>query len=127
MPFPIVFGIPEGTSKETLSELRKGIVSSIVTTMEVPTNWVHPLFVSDLLGEEPKEETEGSNTIYVRLDTAMLHGKTDADDLAVLITSDLAHVVQQTFGGKYEVEVFIGDLNIKWRTLLKPNMKSTET
>ncbi len=119
MPFPILYGIPKGTSEEAMCKLRVEIVSSLVRTMGVPSNWVHPFFVDDLLGKEPEEEIEGSNTIYVRLDTAMLHGKKDVDDLAVLVTSDLAHVVQQAFGGKYEVEVFIGDLDPKWRTLLK--------
>lgn len=75
MPFPIVWGIPKDTPQDVLSKLRKDIVAALVKA-NVPQKWTRPLFPSDLL-DDPKEEADGANTIYVSLATGMLHGKPD--------------------------------------------------
>lgn len=69
--------------------------------------------------DEATDEAEGCRTIYVSLDTAMFFGKPEVDALAKDVTAALASVIWNAFGGKYEVEVFIGNLNPAWKTLLK--------
>ena len=118
MPFPILFGVPEDTPEEVLKVLRRDIVATLASKMRVPANWIHPFFPKDLLGE-PEEEADGSSTIYVSLDTAMFHGVTNVDALAKEVTQALAEVVWEAFSGRYEVEVFIGDLNKEWKYLIK--------
>lgn len=122
MPFPIVWGIPKGTTKEKLNELRIDIVKSLVETMNVPAAWVRPFFSTDLL-DEPVTEDEGCNTIYACLDTAMFFGKPDVDAQAKGVTAALASTIWGAFNGRYEVEVFIGNLNPEWKTLLKRKRK----
>ena len=118
MPFPIVWGIPKETPKETLIALRKDIVSTLAKAMPVSPAWVRPFFSADLL-DEPTQEDEGCNTIYACLDTAMFFGKENAEPLAKGVTSALATTIWGAFNGKYEVEVFVGNLNPAWKTLLK--------
>ena len=118
MPFPIVWGTPKETPKEKLHELRVEIVKALVETMKVPASWVRPFFPVDML-DEATEEAEGCNTIYACLDTAMFFGKPDVDNLAKAVTDALANAIWKVFGGKYEVEVFVGNLNPAWKTLLK--------
>jgi len=119
MPFPIVMGIPEDTWPEVLAQLRRDIVASLVETTGRPASWMRPFFPSDLL-DDPEEPEDGCQTIYIRLDTGLLHGKSgdEVDALAAKITGALAQVVSAAFGGKYEVECFIGDANPKWRSLV---------
>lgn len=100
-----------------MEQLRRDIVSAMAETMNVPPKWVRPLFVEDMLGD-PTEPADGAPTIFAVLETSMLHGKTGADEKAHEITGVLAKVIWETFGGRFEVEVFIGDLNPEWKTLL---------
>ena len=125
MPFVIVHGIFESTATSTLTELRRSIVASVSKTMglpgvPVPASWIRPIFVRDMLGES-EVEADGCNTIYVRVDTAMFSGKFDEEDESwpLVVVSELAQVIWDAFGGRYEVEVFIGELNPKWKKLLK--------
>ncbi|OGC45254.1 hypothetical protein A2V49_01485 [candidate division WWE3 bacterium RBG_19FT_COMBO_34_6] len=117
MPFPIIWGIPKNTPQEKLVELRKRIVKTLVDAMDVSAYWVRPLFPIDMLSE-PKEECEGCNTIYGSLDTGMFFGKKDVDNLAKTVTAALAQIIWDEFGGRYEVEVFITNLDPHWSTLL---------
>lgn len=125
MPFVIVHGIPEHTATSKLTDLRRSIVASVSETMSspgvpVPASWIRPIFVRDMLGE-PEVESDGCNTIYVRVDTAMFSGKLDEEDETwpLVVVSALAQIIWDAFSGKYEVEVFIGELNPKWKKLLK--------
>lgn len=124
MPFPIVYGIPQGTSDEKLAKLRENIVAKLVEVMEVPANWVRPFFPFDLL-PDPQTEADGSNTIYVALDTGMFHGKENADTLASKVTEALARVVWDAFEGRFEVECMVHGLNPNWKTLIE--VKEPET
>ncbi len=117
MPFPTVYGIPRGTSTGLLERLRRNIVKTVSDTMQVPQNWVRPLFVADLL-DGPESSVDGANTIYARLDTAVFHDKAEVGEIARYVTASLAKVIWDAFEGRYEVEVFIGDLNPEWKTLL---------
>ena len=119
MPFPIVYGIPKYTSQKVLVALRKAIVASLPETMGTPAEWNRPFFVTDSLGE-PVEPSDGSSTIYVRLDTAMFYGKSeeDAGNLARKATAALAIVIWNAFDGEYDVEVFVGNLNSFWKSLI---------
>lgn len=120
MPFPVVYGIPKYTSQEVLVALRRAIVASLTETMHTPVEWNRPFFVADLLGE-PIERVDGSSTIYVSLDTAMFYGKSEGEvgNLARKATAGLAIVIWEAFDGKYEVEVFVGNLNPYWKSLFK--------
>ena len=118
MPFPIVRGIPKDTGVEVLSFLRKAIVADLAGTMEVERNSIHPYLHIDQL-EKATSAVEGSSTIYVRIDTGHFFRKTGIDEQAKMVTSSLAQVIWNVFKGKFEVEVFIGNLNHDWVTLLK--------
>ena len=118
MPFIEVLGLPKDMSSEEMVSLRWEIVSVVARQMNCQSSWVRPFFVQDMLGE-PEMDGDGANTIYVRLDTAMFSGELDDETLPLDVTSALAQVVWDAFGGKREVEVFIGELNPKWKKLLK--------
>ncbi len=126
MPFPVVYGIPKYTSQEVLVALRRAIVASLTESMHTPPEWNRPFFVADLLGE-PIEPADGSKTIYVRLDTAMFYGKSEDEvgDLARKATAGLAVVIWKAFSGQYKVEVFIGDLNKNWKSLINAHDQQT--
>lgn len=121
MPFPIVHGIPDGTPVQVVSQLRRDIVAALVNKLACLPAIVTPYFPKDWLGD-PAGPEDGGKTIYVRLDTGMLNGKSgrDTDDLATYLTGAVAKMVFDAFQGKIEVECFIGDLVPKWKTLLKP-------
>jgi len=120
MPFPVVYGIPKDTPVPVLNGLRKDIVRTVAETMGCKISWVRPFFPMDLL-DEPTDETSGCRTIFVSLETALFFGKDDPenDAKAQRVTKALAQVIWAAFGGKYEVEVFIANLNPIWRTLIK--------
>lgn len=118
MPFPIVFGIPVGTSEEELVRLRRGIVRVLKKEMGAPPSWTHVFFPKDM-APDPVEEADGCNTIYARLDTAMFHGKEDADTNAVRVITAVTQFISNFFSQRYEVEGFVGDLNSKWKCLIK--------
>ncbi len=117
MPFVIVHGIPEGANPSVLIALRRDMVASLAQNMGVPTEWVRPFFVPDML-PPPTETEDGCATIYVRLDTGMFAGKLDDDVSPIKAVENLARLIWVAFGGKYEVEVFVGDLHPKWKKLL---------
>ncbi len=117
MPFPIVYGVPKDTPQDVLTKLRRDIVAALVKA-NVPQKWIRPLFPADLL-DEPKEEADGASTIYVKLDTGMLHDKPDAKVVAERLLRPLAQLIWDAFSGKYEVEAFIGDLNTEWKVLIE--------
>lgn len=118
MPFPIVYGIPPEATPEELTRLHSAIVKTVAETMGCPENWVRPIFPKDLL-DAVEFGPDVCDTIYARLDTAMFNGKTDVDELANKVIAALAKVIWDAFYGMYEVEVFVGDLNAKWKCLLE--------
>jgi hypothetical protein len=107
-------GVPKNTPVETLLQLRQSIIDTLSEVMEVNKSWIRPFFPADLLDEAPAE----CQTIYVRLDTAIFHSLASLSK-AQRTTAALAHVIWEAFEGRFEVEVFIGDLNPDWRTLVK--------
>jgi hypothetical protein len=50
----------------------------------------------------------------------MFHNKPDMLDRRWKVTLAIANVIWTAFFGRYEVEVFIGDLDSEGKTLLKP-------
>jgi len=120
MPFPVVYGIPKDTPVSVLNGLRKDIVRTVAETMGCKISWVRPFFPMDQL-DEPTDTESGCRTIFVSLETAMFFGKDDpeANEKALRVTKALAQVIWAAFGGRYEVEVFINNLNPTWRTLIK--------
>jgi len=118
MPFVVVNGIPNGTQKDILHVLRRNLVEVVSSQMEVPKEWVRPFFPVDWL-DDPIAPEEGCNTIYARLDTAMFTGHEPSfETLPVSVVTAIAQVIWEAFEGKYEVEVFVGELNPKWKKLL---------
>jgi len=116
MPFPIVYGVPANTPVELLKQLRRDIVSTLVSK-GIKQDWIHPFFPMDFL-DTPTEPEEGCSTIFVSLETAMLEGRASADQIAEDITTSLAKTVWEAFRGELEVEVFIGRRNPIWKCLL---------
>jgi hypothetical protein len=120
MPFPIVYGIPQDTPETVLNGLRKDIVAVVAKYMGCNTTWVRPFFPKDFLAE-PTRESDGCKTIFVELETAMFYGNIgeEGDNKAKQVTKELATVIWAAFNGRYEVEVFINNLNPTWRHLIK--------
>jgi len=113
MPFVTVHGLPRETSQKDLLSLRGSIIAIVSRKMEVPPESIRPFFPADLLdGPGPDGQT-----IYVKLDTSMFHGKPKADELAQEVARTLANVVWRELDCRYEVEVFIVGLNPNWSFL----------
>lgn len=125
MPFPMISGIPRGTSEELLRQLRLDVVACVSKHMNVKPSWVHPFFLEDMLPTAVLPE-EGSSTIYVRLDTAMFHGKPEQHEVAGKVVTELAFVVWSAFKGRFEVECFIGDLDPLNKALLEAEQNLPE-
>ncbi|MEK7595241.1 MAG: hypothetical protein AAB443_01435 [Patescibacteria group bacterium] len=117
MPFPNLFGLPEGTPKEVLRKMRAELITAVAEAMDVSPKIVRPFFVKDLLGDPDAEQ---DNTIYCRLDTGMFFDTPDAFEAREKVTRAVAQIIWDTFDGEFEVEVFIGDLDGRGKTLLKP-------
>ena len=66
-PFPIVWGIPNGTPEGDLLELRRNIVAVLKEKMGIPARYIHPLFPTDNVWIAPQGEVDGSDVILVRL------------------------------------------------------------
>lgn len=113
-----MWGLPEGTSRSTLLQLRRDIVDVVANTMGVKPTIVRPFFPEDLAGDPDKGQ---DNTIFVQLITGMFHGvgNPEAERRA---TYAIACVVWKAFDGKYEVEAFIGDLDNQSKTLIHPKV-----
>lgn len=113
MPFPTISGVPENTPKEVLRNLRAGIIHIVATSMGTARKTVRPFFPKDLAGDPDEDQDD---TIYVRLDTGMFHNKPDTLEAREEVTSALARLVFDAFGGQYAVEAFIGDLDSESKT-----------
>lgn len=119
MPFIVVYGIPAGTSRAHLRDLKAQIVATLSLSMKAPPNWIRTFFVADMLADDSAEilsPVESCSTIYVRLDTGMFNDKNEAQ--ATAVTADLAHVIWRSFDGLREVEVFVGELNPALKTII---------
>lgn len=132
MPFPIIEGLPIYTTEEQMSTMRRRIVAAVVQEMKCPKSWVHPLLHKDEL-PKPEDDTEGSDTIFIRLDSAMFHdmlvklhiGKNEVDatvleDMIHTVLNAIAQVVFNTYNETIEVEAFLGDLVTTGKVLLAP-------
>lgn len=117
MPFPTTFGTPSNTPKGLLKKLRREIILLVAETMNVKPSTVRPFFPADMAGDPDLDEDD---TIYCRLDTGMFTNKPDTLANRETVTKAVARAIWNAFDGKYEVEVFIGDLNSAGKTLLKP-------
>lgn len=133
MPFPISLGVPESVSQASLRILRASIIACVSQEMGVPAKTVRPFFPVDRAGDpDPGQD----DTIYCKIDTGMFGRSIFKEIPAMLaravgwkdpvhekrkrVTSEVAKIIWLFFDGKYEVEVFIGDLIPLGKTLLKP-------
>jgi hypothetical protein len=121
MPFVIAHGIPGDTEKRKLQALRRSMVDSLSKTMSCSRRSVSVYLPVDLLGfteEEDRDEANGAQMIYVRIDTALYDGKEDEQAMK-LVTDDLATVVFAAFCMRFTVEVFIHGLRFSTKTLIE--------
>ena len=116
MPFPIVLGIPPDTTPEILKKLRADIIRELAHAMSISPDTIRPFFLTDTLGRPSEGE---DTTIYCRIDTGEYFKKDDARAAKEQVTSVVANLISATFGSKYDVEVFIGDLDPESKTYLK--------
>jgi len=114
MPFPKVFGFPDETPVALLRDIRQDIITELAKAVDISPDIIRPLFPADRLGNP---DVGQDNTIYCELDSGMFGDK--PSDFRAKATSAIAIVIWHAFGGKYEVEVFIGDLNPAGKTHLK--------
>lgn len=121
MPFPTVYGLPSETAPDLLKKIRAEIISAVAETMGIKPNIVRPFFPKDLAGDPDEGQDD---TIYCRLDSGMFYNKPDTLSNRLKVTSAVAQIIWNAYNGRYEVEVFIGDLNGEGKTLLKPKNRS---
>jgi hypothetical protein len=119
MPFPIVYRLPD-CSEERLIDLRREIVKTL-NEMGFTKSWCTPIFPTDRL-PEPSGEADGGNTIYCRLDTGFFHEGTVNEGRAPHVVSTLCRAIWDFFGGRYAVEVGVGDLDPKFMKLTKARL-----
>ena len=119
MPFPIVYGLPDATSDDLLRQIRADIISKLAEAMGISPSVIRPFFPVEMIGD-PDEGQD--NTIYCRVDSSMLASASLG--IRQKATSVVAEVIWRAFGGKIEVEVFIGDLNGTGKTLRRPTLTS---
>lgn len=123
MPFPIVWGMPIEISTAVVEQLRRDIVRTLAEKIDISPSWVHPFFPVDLL-EEPTQESEGGNTVYISLETGLFFNLPFNSSLieqqakAQDITMSLAKVVWDALNGAYEVECFVSNLDPAWRSII---------
>ena len=119
MPFPIVFGLPDETTSALLRKIRTNIIVKLAAATGIKPSTIRPFFPNDRIGD-PDEGQD--NTIYCKLDSGMFVGQPERMRKAA--TSAINGVIWQAFGGKFEVEVFINDLDGTGKTLRKPALKT---
>jgi hypothetical protein len=112
MPFFKISGLPSKLHKSFLLNLRKTIVSIVADKMQIPIEWVRVFFPTDLL-DDPQFPEEGCQTIYITLETAMLHNSQDIEitKIGLNTVTAIARTVWGQLDGKYEVEVFVQHLD----------------
>lgn len=123
IPFIFVYGVPDTAEKDTLRLLRRDIVATVVEAMDCEQSWVRVFFPTFHL-EEPQDPEEGCHTIYVAIDTGMFTGSAVANREVQNVTDAIGNVIFDAFRGRREVEVFIRDLNNRWKTLLPPALET---
>ncbi len=129
MPFAVVHGMPLNMDIEFYSQIRREIVEVMFQAINSPWHSVKrssmTVFMPVDLLDEPETPEDGGKTIYCRIDTALLTKPLVGQDEAIpgKLTSGVAKVLWDAFNGDYEVEVFIGHLELSSKTLLKPKAK----
>ncbi len=114
MPFPTVFGLPDETPVELMSQIRADIITELASAVGIDPGMIRPFFPTDRLGNPDHGQ---DTTIYCVLDSGMFGVK--SAEFREKATSAIAQVIWNAFEGNYEVEVMIGDLNSSGKTLLK--------
>jgi len=113
MPKILIEGVPESTSRNSLRELRRELISTLEESMGIETGITRVFFPADLAGDPDQGQDD---QIWVFLYTGMLRNKPAAESKGV--TAAIAEVVKAAFRGMYGVEMFIIDLDFETRALL---------
>ncbi|MEX1061729.1 MAG: hypothetical protein WEC39_01290 [Patescibacteria group bacterium] len=118
MPFPIVRGVPNGFPTYKLAVLRDEIVAYLAKEMKIKPGIVTPFFLPGLLDRPSKEveHIQGGSTIFVSLATGMfqqtglMSGEKDSKAINSILQG-LGEIVADAFHFRYEVEVFLDNLD----------------
>lgn len=116
MPFPLVFGMPEGTSQATFRQIRTEMVALLSAMIpKVKQSWVVPRFPADM-ADEPASPDEGGSTILIQLNTALFTklNEAEANKLVPRVTHDLCSIVHRALDARFEVECMVMGANPDW-------------